>query len=237
MLPKGMLFDLDDTIIAFDAVAQPVWESVCRRYSHRVGGCDPTSLFGAISAARKWYWSDAQRHRERRQNLVQARREIVGLALKSLGLGDPAMANEIADAYSIERDAAVHLFPGAEETLRYLVAHGVLLALVTNGGAKPQRQKVERFGLSRYFATILIEGELGYGKPDLAIYHRALDDLRLAPSDVWTVGDNLDWDVAVPQRLGMYAIWNDYSGRGLPPDSPVVPDRVVRSISELMEPV
>ena len=31
------------------------------------------------------------------------------------------------------------------------------------------------------------------------------------------VGDNLEWDVAEPQRQGIYGIWIDIRGRGLPP--------------------
>lgn len=40
-LPKGILFDLDDTIIAFDAVAEPVWERVCRSYAPCIAGTKP----------------------------------------------------------------------------------------------------------------------------------------------------------------------------------------------------
>ena len=33
------------------------------------------------------------------------------------------------------------------------------------------------------------------------------------------VGDNLEWDVAAPQRLGMSGVWIDARGRGLPEHS------------------
>jgi putative hydrolase of the HAD superfamily len=230
-----MLVDLDDTIIAFEAVAEPVWESLCERYARRAGKCDSVSLLNAIREVRKWYWADVGRHKRGRHNLEQARREIVRVAFRTLELDDVVLADEMADTYSLERDAAIHLFPRAEETLRHLVDHGVRLALVTNGGAEQQRKKITRFGLERFFRTVLIEGELGYGKPDQAVYLRALDDLGLAAGDVWAIGDNLEWDVAAPQQLGIYAIWHDYRGQGLSPDSPVAPDRIVSSISELME--
>jgi putative hydrolase of the HAD superfamily len=59
----------------------------------------------------------------------------------------------MADTYTVEREALIHLFPQAEETLQYLVAHQVALALLTNGAARQQRQKVQRFGLERFFTT------------------------------------------------------------------------------------
>jgi hypothetical protein len=48
-----------------------------------------------------------------------------------------------------------------------------------------------------------------------------------------SVGDNLEWDVAAPQRLGIYGIWNDYLNKGLPPTTNIHPDRIINSISEL----
>jgi putative hydrolase of the HAD superfamily len=51
--------------------------------------------------------------------------------------------------------------------------------------------------------------------------------------DAWMVGDNLEWEVEIPQRLGIYAVWVDVIGAGLPPDSPIRPDRIIRTLAEL----
>jgi putative hydrolase of the HAD superfamily len=48
------------------------------------------------------------------------------------------------------------------------------------------------------------------------------------------VGDNLEWEIMAPQRLGIYAIWHDGYGVGLPPNSPIRPDRIIRRLSELL---
>jgi putative hydrolase of the HAD superfamily len=88
--------------------------------------------------------------------------------------------------------------------------------------------------LERFFTTILIEGEVGYGKPEEAVYRRALEHLGLTPNAVWSVGDHLEWDVAAPQQLGIFGIWHDVRAQGLPPTSPVIPDRIITSIAELM---
>jgi putative hydrolase of the HAD superfamily len=234
MLPKGILFDLDDTIIAFEAVANPTWQRICETYARRSTLYDPTDLFKAIQEVRTWYWSDQARHRSGRQNLTQTRRDIVRLAFAKLGLEHPALAHAIADAYSVQRERLIHFVPRAEATLQYLLEHQVALALLTNGEAQKQRQKVTRFGLERFFKTILIEGEVGYGKPEAAVYRRALADLDLTPDAVWSVGDHLEWDVSAPQKLGMRGIWHDFRAQGLPPASPIIPDRIITSISELL---
>ena len=49
------------------------------------------------------------------------------------------------------------------------------------------------------------------------------------------VGDNLEWEVVAPQRLGIHAIWYDGYGVGLPPDWPIRPDRIIRRLKELLE--
>ena len=48
------------------------------------------------------------------------------------------------------------------------------------------------------------------------------------------VGDNLEWEVAAPQRLGIFGIWFDAACKGLPRDTHIKPDRIVASLSELL---
>src|SRR5437763_897412 len=64
--------------------------------------------------------------------------------------------------------------------------------------------------------------------------HYPRDGLTWRAPETWMIGDNLEWEVEVPQRLGIYAIWMDAHGEGLPPGSTVKPDRIIRSLSELL---
>ncbi len=235
MLPKGILFDLDDTIISFDLVADAAWSQVCEKYYQNCGLSDSNDLFQSISKIRQWYWSDRERHKRGRNNLDKTRNEIVHLALKELGITNLDLTDKIANAYSTRRTELIHLFPRAKDTLKHLRNKKVSLALLTNGEAETQRAKINRFGLEQIFDVILIEGELGYGKPKQQVYYDALNALKLAPERVWAVGDNLEWDVWGPQQLGIYSIWNDYKDKGLPLSSKIVPNRIIKSIVELIE--
>lgn len=234
MLPRGILFDLDDTILAFDAIANPTWQRLCETYACQVALSDPMLLYQAIQDIRTWYWSDPIRSQWARHNLGQLRRDIVTQAFTTLGITNLSLAHAMADTYAAERAALIAPFPQAIETLHYLCDHQVALALITNGAAQPQRQKIQRFGLERFFTTILIEGEIGYGKPEPAVYRAALAHLQLTPDAVWSVGDHLEWDVAAPQKLGMLGIWHDVRTQGLPAASPVIPDRIISSIAALV---
>lgn len=48
------------------------------------------------------------------------------------------------------------------------------------------------------------------------------------------VGDNLEWDVAGAQAVGIRGIWLDRHGRGAPAQTTIRPDRVIASIGELL---
>jgi putative hydrolase of the HAD superfamily len=110
----------------------------------------------------------------------------------------------------------------------------VRLALITNGAAEPQRAKVIRFALAERFDHIQIEGEHGFGKPEERAYTHAMDVLGVGPQATWMVGDNLEWEIVAPQRLGIYAIWYDGYGAGLPPDCQIRPNRIIRSLPALL---
>jgi FMN phosphatase YigB (HAD superfamily) len=63
-----------------------------------------------------------------------------------------------------------------------------------------------RFADEHRFDHIQIEGEHGFGKPEERAYTHAMETLGVGPHETWMVGDNLEWEIMAPQRLGIYAI-------------------------------
>lgn len=240
VLPRAILFDLDDTIISAYSEPGRAWREVSAEFAEHLAPHSPETVGEAISAYGDAWWADPTRHKEWRQKLPEVRRLIAKGGLTQLGGGTLPIAEEVAhrfaDRFTSYREEKMHLFEGALETLATLKAGGTLMCLITNGDAATQRGKIERFGLAPYFHHIQIEGEHGFGKPEEAAYHHALRALGVRADEAWIVGDNLEWEVAAPQRLGFYAIWHDHLGVGLPPDSDVKPDRIIRWLAELLEP-
>jgi putative hydrolase of the HAD superfamily len=230
-MPRAIILDLDDTILAYDAAAEGCWSAVCAEFAP-AAGVTADALLAGVTAESAWYWSDPERHRVGRQDLTAARREIILRVLGRLG-GNPAPAAAMAEMRQALHDAALFPFPGALETVRAWHAAGVPLALITNGAAVPQHAKIDRFGLRPYFHSIVVEGEFGTGKPDPRVFRHTLDVLGVAPADAWMIGDHLHLDIAPAQALGLTGIWNDHAGTGLPADAPVVPDRIIRNLAEL----
>src|SRR5882724_5954990 len=226
-LPKAILFDLDDTILAAFGQAEGQWRRVIAAFVEHLAPHPPDDVVAAIQAYSRHLWSDAARHKDWRPRIGAARRHIVARAFAGLAgaAGRPVppieVCNAIADRFNELQRAELRMFPGAHETLDRLKELGVKLALVTNGAAAPQRAKVERFAVAHRFDHIQIEGEHGFGKPEEQAYRHALKSLGVVANEAWMVGDNLEWEVVAPQRLGIYAIWYDGYGAGLPPGSPI----------------
>lgn len=232
--PRAILFDLDDTIVADDAVYEKAWQRVFEKPVFQAYEFDIPKLRSIIKQTGEWYYSDSEHLMWARQDLRTARREVVSISLSSLGIDDPELACKLADSYGAEKEKAIFVYPGAIETIRHFKNHGILLALVTNGSSEFQRRKIERFGLTPYFDYILIEGEFGIGKPDERFFKHALDQLEVDPSEAWMVGDRLEHDIGGATSAGIYAIWVDWRGEGLPKSSDVQPDRIIHTLSELL---
>ena len=226
-LPQAVLLDLDDTILDDSGNVAQCWLEACIAHRSAMGDLDPTVLYETIERTREWFWADPERHRAGRLDLDAARSEIVRMSLADVGADIPGLAAKIAETYRCRRDMGIQPFADAVDTVRWLRECRCRLALLTNGNGVAQRSKVDRFGLAKLFDLILIEGELGFGKPDPRMYQQALDEMAVAPSDAWMAGDNLEWDVAQPQRLGIFSIWVDVRGVGLPSGHSVCPDRIV----------
>ena len=233
--PSAIFFDLDDTIIDDSSGVDSGWRRALLENTAGINA-DLDALVARVHGVRDWYWSDPERHRVGRQDLRASSAWIVGEALSRLEIADPERATRIAHRYRDVREEDRTLLPGAVETLEQVRALGIKTALLTNGAATAQRAKLTRFNLERQFDFIGIEGEFGYGKPDERVYQAALAALGVAPAETWMVGDNLEWDVAAPMRIGLTGIWLDRFRKGLPEAGAVQPDRVVTSIGELLLP-
>jgi putative hydrolase of the HAD superfamily len=231
-LPEVLLFDLDDTILRFSAGQPNCWQFALER--HVPERVDHAALLTAIDLEGTDFWAPPSRAFWGRQNMHAARRLIACSALTVHGIS-LALCHRIADEMTERKEALVRPFDGALEVLQSLRQRGHRMGLLTNGSAAFQRRKLMRFELEPLFDLILIEGELGYGKPDPRVFQAALSHFAMSPDACWMIGDNLEADVAGARELGIKAIWHDALGAGLPRRSKVVPDRVIRSLSELLQ--
>ena len=236
-LPRAMLIDLDDTILSAYGRPDLAWNAVAAEFSGELAPLSVQQVAAAILDSGRRFWASAAA--EWRLKLAEARQECVKAGFATLAaMGQAALPTELAirlaDRFTAYRDEQMCLFPGAHDAIDALKARGVKLALVTNGAGETQRAKIVRFALEHRFDHIQIEGEHGFGKPEERAYLHAMEALGVTARDTWMIGDNLEWEVVTPQRLGIYAIWMDAHGDGLPEGSTIKPDRIIRSLTELL---
>ncbi len=233
-LPHAIIFDMDDTVLSDDKALEMCWRQVCHGQAQRIAVCSSDELLAEVRNIHRWFLADPGQNRKFGIDPRRAPYEILSVAFERYGIKDQVLKEEMADAFQELKPVTIELVPGAVDTLRFLREWGVSLGMITNGDADVQWAKVRNAGLEPLFDSILVAGDFGVAKPDSRVFHRTLDQLHVAPDQAWMVGDNLTNDIGGAQAVGIYGVWVDWRDRGLPDDSAVMPDRIIRSIVELV---
>ena len=235
MKTELVLFDLDDTLIGYEVSAPEAWSRAADLFilENNIKTEKP-AIIEKIETARKWFWSDPDRFRTGRNNLVKTRREIVIFALKDFLDIEDIELERFADNYTKIFHDLWYLFDDSIETLEKIKKLNIKLGIVTNGSSENQRGKLKRFDIEKYFDYFYVEGELGFGKPDLRVYEYMLQETKIDSKKIIMVGDNLEWDVEPPQKLGIFSVW--MNSRGLKTEDPnIKPDRTIQKISAILD--
>lgn len=231
---KAIFFDLDDTLINFGGVSDQAWLETCNKLLEVYSDLkiDVSKLAQQICFRNSAYWSNEESRPKGNTDFKNSRMIILKQAMEDLKLTDERIINFLLAEYPKYKEKAVYVFPKVHETLAALKAQGYQLVLITNGDASRQRGKIARFDLEKYFDHILIEGEQGFGKPDLRIYQKALDLCQVTAKEACMVGDNLLWEVETPIRYGMNGIWLNFQQQELA--SEIEPSAMIQNVSELL---
>lgn len=231
---KAIFFDLDDTLINFGGVTHQAWKLTCQKLLEEKHDLtiDPFILAKQINKINDAYWSDEESRPKGNIDFQKVRKGILQQAFNACHIENEEAIEFLLAHYSVYKEEAIYLYSDVYETLESFQSQGYKLVLITNGDGTRQRGKIARFDLEKYFDFILIEGEQGFGKPDLRIYQKALDLCHVLSSEACMVGDNYLWEVKTPIEYGMKAVWVNRNHQQLPKKD-VHPDMVIEHISQL----
>ncbi len=217
----AVLCDMDDTVLVHRPYADELWLEVVETFPSKLSHDERLRLSGAIVGQRHEFWSNPEVASWGRLEMTAARKYFVTKALQDVSIKFTDFdVDELVAEFSRRREESVTLPDANQRALLELKARGVLLALVTNGQGDAQRDKVNRFGLDSIFDTIIIEGEIGFGKPDWEVYRRALINLDVIAERAVMVGDNWEWEVVAPCRYALKALWVQTLDQSLPTPIP-----------------
>lgn len=138
------------------------------------------------------------------------RRDTWVRALADQGIDDRALAELLGDRFAVERRARHRVYPEAPSVLDALAADR-RLALVTNGAACLQREKLHASGLAGYFDVVLVSADIGTGKPARAVFDAALHQLGVNSACSVMVGDSMERDIHGALAAGLEAVHVDRS--------------------------
>lgn len=167
---KGIVFDLDDTLIDQKRWIMLKMEGAAAALS---GSIDPDWLL------RTAYGLVEEGLHERLIDLLAERLDI-----------RPLHADLLA-AYRAAQPVEAPMYPDAAYVLAILRAAGLRIGLLADNPPSSQRAKLAKMGkLETLFDAIVLTREHGGEKPDPAGFEEAARQLGLAPSELLMVGDN-----------------------------------------------
>ena len=204
-LPRLVMFDLDGTLV--DSV--PDLAAAVDRMLLELGR--PAA---GLDAVRHWVGNGAQ---------VLVRRALAG-DIDHAGVDDALAEQALAlfmDAYAESHDLTV-VYPGVQDTLRWLRKRGVEMALITN---KPERfvgPLLDQMKLGSYFRWIIGGDTLAQKKPDPAALLFVMQMAGVTPQQALFVGDSRS-DVLAAKAAGVQCVGLTYGynhGRPIEEESP-----------------
>lgn len=127
------------------------------------------------------------------------------------------------------------LYEGAADLIASLYGK-YKLGIIANQSPGTQ-ERIDRWGIGKYFDVVVASAEAGCNKPDPEIFRLALKKAGCDPSEAYMVGDRLDNDIVPAKKLGMKTIWvrQEYAIYQNIDDESMRPDHIADCLAELKE--
>ena len=124
---------------------------------------------------------------------------------------------------------------GAYETCKTL-SEKYELAIITNGIADVQRNRVAKSSFAPFIKKIFISEEIGISKPDAGIFERALKEMHITDKlQALMVGDSPSSDIRGSQNVGIDSCFFNPKGVNLAQiDSSIMPTYEIKHLRELV---
>ena len=228
--PRALSFDLDDTLRDGRGAA----EALRRTAEHLsvLSGVATNDLLAANASEWAGLWPEVEAAWELGEMSGEAvTTEAWRRTLAVCGVANPGLVRRATETHLAELLGSQRLYDDASGLLSQL--DGMLpMAVITNGASDTQRAVLRALNLERRFDAVVISGEVGVAKPNLAIFRPACEQLGTDPATTWHVGDNLVTDVGGAKAAGLVPVWLNRDDVKQPPES-AEPDLVISSLDDL----
>ena len=232
---KLLIFDQDNTLINYGGVTEKAWQLASKKCTNTFDlSIDVKNLTNQIMKVNDAIWNDETKRPKGNFSFQELRTDIVTTALKNFNIKDEMITDFLVQQYAVCKYDAIYVFEDVFDTLKQLKARGYQLALLTNGNAMVQREKLRRFHLESLFDGIFIDGEQGIGKPERKAYENVLNFFHLIGDEACMIGDHYLWEVVAPKKYGLHAIWVNRGNLGVKGNERIKADAMIYNIGELL---
>ena len=225
MTYKFLLFDIDHTLLDFDAA-----EDVALSHLLKEEGVEDIQAYKDYYVPmNKTLWKDLELKKITKQELVNTR-----FAKLFAHFGIEKDGAYLAERYQFFLSKQGQIFPGVEDLLKKLIHQGFELYAATNGITFIQTGRLEQSGIAPYFKEIFISEQLHTQKPDAAFYEKIGARIPNFDKDhALMIGDSLSADIQGGNNAGIDTIW--YNPHHLENKTQAQPTYEVDSYQALLE--
>ncbi len=199
---KGVIFDLDNTLLDFMKMKEVAVKSAIRGMIEAGLEIDEIESFkDIISIYEEFGWEN---------------QKVFDVFLtKSIGYVDNKFLAAGIVAYRRSREANLLAYPNVNRTLVNLTKLGIKLAVVSDAPSREAWMRIYYLNLYHFFDAVITFDDSGERKPSSTPFEMALKKLKLKPQDSLMIGDWPDRDVVGAKQIGMrtaFAVYGDTFG-------------------------
>ena len=221
---KFLLFDLDHTLLDFDAAE----DIALTQLLEEEGVEDIQAYKDFYVPMNKSLWKDLEQKKITKSELINARfaKLFAHFDIEKDGA-------YLAERYQFFLSKQGQTFPGVEDLLRKLISQGYELYAATNGITYIQTGRLEQSGIAPYFKEIFISEQLHTQKPDAEFYEKiGARILNFDKNHALMIGDSLSADIQGGQNAGIDTVW--YNPQHLENTTQLHPTHEVHSYKDLL---
>lgn len=207
---RAILWDVDGTLLDFQAAERNALESAFRRFG--LGDCGPARRERYARLNQAW-WKALEREEVTRDQLLTGRfREFFARE----GLDFSGDYRDFNDYYQIMLGETVVFRDDALALVTDLRGR-VLQMAVTNGTLAAQTRKLKNSGLDRLLDGVFISETIGAEKPSPRFFAPVLAALPgVDRGEILIVGDSLTSDIRGGNNAGLRCCWYDPAWQAVP---------------------
>ena len=199
MTYKFLLFDLDHTLLDFDAAENVALTQLLKEE----GVTDIQAYKDYYVPMNKALWKDLEQKKITKSDLVNTR---FSKLFEHFGIEKDG--TYLANRYQFYLAQQGQVFSGAIELLDNLIERGYELYAATNGITAIQTGRLEQSGIAPYFKEIFISEQLHTQKPDAAFYEKIGARIsNFNKNHALMIGDSLSADIQGGNNAGIDTIW------------------------------